>query len=269
MAAAFEAALPLVSDYTGLRPDSPIPAGESVDRAAWARAGIANMRDLSTGLEEKLNAGLSLPGPLNAIVRAIGGRAAGAEAGAAVGLAARRVLGQFDISLGESQRPPRLFLVEPNLESTHRELGGDPAVFLEWVALHETTHALQFGAVPWLRDHIASMLAELIDASAGGIDGARLRSLARRLLTSDPRETVRRLLRGEAARLLAGPEQAAILDRLQAVMAVVEGYAEHAMDNASPEREDDARPSCAAAWTSGANRGRDWAAQSRACWAWR
>jgi hypothetical protein len=34
------------------------------------------------------------------------------------------------------------------------------------------------------------------------------------------------LLRGDLARLLAGPEQARILDRLQAVMSVIEGHAE-------------------------------------------
>jgi coenzyme F420 biosynthesis associated uncharacterized protein len=235
--AAFEDALPSVSAYTGLQPDSEIPAAESIDRAAWARAGITNLRDLSAGLEQRLSEGLSLPGPLNGVVRGIAGRAAAAEAGAAVGLAARRVLGQFDIALGESKRAPRLYLVEPNLVSTHRELGGDPELFLEWIALHETTHALQFGGVPWLRDHISSLLGELIESSARGIDGAQLRSLARKLVTSDPRETVRKLMRGEAARLLAGPEQAALLDRLQAVMSVVEGYAEHVMDHASPERE--------------------------------
>ncbi len=239
VAGAFEAALPRVAAYTGLVPETPIPVGESIDRAAWARAGITNLRDLSAELEKKINAGLSLPGPLNGVVRAVAGRAAGAEAGAAVGLMARRVLGQFDISLGESQRMPRLFLVETNLEATHRELGGHAAVFLEWIVLHETTHALQFGGVPWLRDHIASTLRELIESSSNGIDGARLGALARRLVTSDPRETVRKLLRGEAARMLAGPEQAALLDRLQAVMAVIEGYAEHTMDRAAPGREAD------------------------------
>ena len=35
--AAFEDALPSVSAYTGLQPDSEIPAAESIDRAAWAR----------------------------------------------------------------------------------------------------------------------------------------------------------------------------------------------------------------------------------------
>lgn len=235
VAAACEGAAVKVRDYTGLGGGA-TPPGEAIDRGEWARAGIGNLRDLAAGLELRLAEGLSLPGPLGGIMRSIAGRAAGAEAGAAVGLASRRVLGQYEISLGAGEREPRLLLVEPNLEGTHAQLGGAAAAFLEWVALHETTHALQFGGVEWLRQHISELLAGLIEASAAGLDGARLRELARRLVTSDPRKTVRSLLRGELARALAGPEQAEALDRLQAVMAVVEGYAEHVMDRAAPER---------------------------------
>ena len=41
------------------------------------------------------------------------------------------------------------------------------------------------------------------------------------------------MLRGDLARLLAGPEQARTLDRLQAAMSVIEGHAEHVMDAAA------------------------------------
>ncbi len=239
VASAFDAAAPAVAAYTGLHASGPIPAGESIDRAEWTRAGIANLRDIASRLEARIEEGISLPGPLGGIVRAIAGRAAAAEAGAAVGFAARRVLGQYDIALGESRRDPRLFLVEVNMESTCRELGADPELFLEWVALHEITHALQFGSVPWLGDHLSSLLGELIDSGAGGVDAAALRDLARRLVTSDPRRTVRALLRGEAARMLAGPEQGRLFDRIQAAMALIEGYAEHAMDHASTSRTDE------------------------------
>ena len=41
------------------------------------------------------------------------------------------------------------------------------------------------------------------------------------------------MLHGELPRLLAGPEQARTLDRLQAAMSVIEGHAEHVMDAAA------------------------------------
>ena len=65
------------------------------------------------------------------------------------------------------------------------------------------------------------------------LDQGSLRALARRLLRSDPRAAVRTILRGDLARLLAGPEQRVTLDRLQAAMSVIEGHAEHVMDAAT------------------------------------
>ena len=46
---------------------------------------------------------------------------------------------------------------------------------------------------------------------------------------------MREALRGELARALRGPEQAAVIDEVQATMAVIEGYAEHVMDAAAAD----------------------------------
>lgn len=44
----------------------------------------------------------------------------------------------------------------PNIVQVERELDVDPHDFRLWVCLHEETHRTQFGAVPWLRDHVQS-----------------------------------------------------------------------------------------------------------------
>jgi coenzyme F420 biosynthesis associated uncharacterized protein len=225
----------LVLDYTGLEPASELPTAEAVDRAEWSRTGLGTLRELSKELEESMAGDLALPGPLGSLARSMAGAAAGAEAGVAVGYAARRVLGQYDLSL-VADRPPRLLFVVPNLAEAHRQLGEEADVFLLWIAVHETTHAFQFAAVPWLRPHLAGLVNELVTAASRGLDHRALGGAVRRLLTSDPRQTVRNILRGELPRLLAGPEQAATLDRLQATMTIVEGYAEHVMDAAGGER---------------------------------
>jgi coenzyme F420 biosynthesis associated uncharacterized protein len=237
VAEAGEAAAAKVTAYTSLQAAASLPRAEAVNRARWARMGIVTLRDISSSLEESLADGLSLPGPLGSIMRGLAGRAAGAEAGAAIGFASRRVLGQYDVALGKSRRRPRLLLVEPNLAAAHAELGGEPEAFLEWVSLHETTHALQFGAVEWLRPHMSELLDELIESGSAGLDTGALRSLARRLVSSDPRKTVRAILQGELATALVSGSQREVLDRLQTAMAVIEGYAEHVMDRAAPERE--------------------------------
>jgi coenzyme F420 biosynthesis associated uncharacterized protein len=225
-----------VADYTGLARAARIPAGEAVDRPTWVRSGLRSLREVAGGIDERLAVAIELPGPLAAAARGIAGAAAGAEAGAAVGFAGRRVLGQYDVSLVDADRAPRLVLVEPNLAAVHAEVDGAPGAFLSWVATHEVTHAAQFTGVPWLRDHLAGELRALLDSAADGIDAGRIGALARRLVTSDPRRTIRSLFEGELATALAGPAQRERIDRLQATMALIEGYAEHVMDSAEEGR---------------------------------
>jgi coenzyme F420 biosynthesis associated uncharacterized protein len=226
----------LVAAYTGLSPASSLPRGELVDRAEWARLGLGMMRELSEGLERHVAEGLSMPGPLGGVARSVVGAAAGAEAGIAVGYGARKVLGQYDVGLSpEVERPPRLVFVGPNLAAAHVQLGEAPELFLRWIAIHEITHAIQFASVSWLRAYLADLLDELIRRAAARLEPGSLRALARRLVTSDPRSVVRSVLRGDLARVLASPEQAGTLDRLQAAMSVIEGHAEHVMDSAGEE----------------------------------
>jgi coenzyme F420 biosynthesis associated uncharacterized protein len=227
----------LVLEYTRLTPEHALPAPEVVDRAEWVRVGLGTLRELSRAFESRVATGMKAPGPIAGVARSVAGAAAGAEAGLAVGYGARKVLGQYDVALTHSDRPPRLLFVGPNLAATHEQLGETPDLFLRWIAIHETTHAVQFTAVPWLREHLANLLEELVEGAAAKVDGASLQGMARRIFRTDPRRAIRSLLQGDLARLLAGPEQARVLDRVQAAMSVIEGHAEHVMDAAAAANE--------------------------------
>ena len=74
------------------------------------------------------------------------------EAGAISGFLAGRVLGQYEFPVLEPDQPARLLFVAPNLAHAAESLDAPADQLLRWVALHEMTHALQFGGVPWLRD---------------------------------------------------------------------------------------------------------------------
>ena len=231
--AACTEATALALDYSQLSPAEELPRPELVDRAEWSRLGLRTLRELSVELERQVAGGLSLPGPLGGLARRLAGAAAGAEAGIAVGYGARKVLGEYDVSLVPGERPPRLVFVGTNLAAAHLELGEDPGLFLRWIAIHESTHSIQFASVPWLRAHLSELVEQLIADASSRVDLGSLRSLARRLFRSDPRAAVRTILHGDLARLLAGPEQKRTLDRLQASMSVIEGHAEHVMDTAA------------------------------------
>src|SRR5204863_439763 len=73
--------------------------------------------------------------------------------------------------------PSRLLLVAPNLALTARTLGVDRDELVLWVSIHEITHAVQFSAAPWLRDHLGGLIKELIDGMqitlAGRLPGSR------------------------------------------------------------------------------------------------
>jgi coenzyme F420 biosynthesis associated uncharacterized protein len=120
--------------------------------------------------------------------------------------------------------------VGPNLVEGRGKIGGSEESFVRWIALHEGTHAVHFGAVPWLREHLGGMLAELLSSTPVEFDLGRIAEIARSAMPPDPRRLVAALRDVEPMRLMMGDEAKAILDRTNATMAMVEGYAEHVMD---------------------------------------
>jgi len=216
----------LVSAYTGLMADS-LPHAEPVDRPLWIQGNVNSLKKVLDPVADKLGQGM---GPLSGAVSAASGALLAVEVGAVSGMLAQRVLGQYEFPILEPEAPARLLFVSPNLAVAASALDAEPDELLRWVALHEVTHALQFGGVPWLRPHIASMVRELL----GGlqVDPVRLMKLPD---TSDFRSIVDKIREGDLATLIVGPERRAALDAMQAFMAVLEGYAEHVMDEVGAE----------------------------------
>ena len=221
--------------YTTLEPAASVPEVEIVSRDGWIESNLAELAKLLTPTEERLASELRMPGPLGPVARKAIGAAAGAEAGGVVGYASKRVLGQYQLSLRPDEDVPRMLLVGANLEEAAGKLGVDPDAFLLWVLIHEQTHSIQFGSVPWLREHLAGLVAELLDSASSGLDVGAIVGRAKDLVTPDPRAGLRRILDGELTRIFAGETQGEVMDRMAAVMAVVEGYAEHVMDEASAD----------------------------------
>ena len=157
-----------VSAYTGLHPTEPLPPIEAIDRKHWIEANIATMRPLLDPLTER--AGKS-SGPLGPALRSITQLLLGVQVGAVTGMLSQRVLGQYDISLLDPAQPPRLLLLGPNLAQAAHKLDVDHDEFSAWVAIHEVTHAVQFGGAPWLRDHLGGLLSELIGGMQVGLGG--------------------------------------------------------------------------------------------------
>jgi uncharacterized protein (DUF2342 family) len=247
-----------VSDYSGLAQPAELPAVEAVDRPEWIAANLRSMRPLLGLLTEKIDGGTGLlAGPL----RAATGLLLGAQVGALTGVLSQRVLGQYDLALLDASVPPRLLLLAPNLALGARNLKVDRDELVLWVTIHEVTHAVQFSGAPWLRDHLAGMVRELLDGlkltlgggspadedtpgqgppaeelgnSWGGAGlpdaAAGLGWLAGLPDSGELLELVARVRRGELLRLTLGEDRWQLVERMQAVMSLIEGHAEHTMD---------------------------------------
>jgi coenzyme F420 biosynthesis associated uncharacterized protein len=224
-----ERAARLVRRYTRLRPKAPLPAAELIDRAEWARVNLDSFEHLSSRVEEHLEQRMSGSdnGRVAGIQRTIVRAATGAEAGLAVGYLAQRVIGQYDVALIGPAREPRLLFVGPNLSAARARLEVNGELFLRWIALHETTHAVHFASVPWLREHIGGIAEELFERAALEVKPGEILG---KLVRLNPRELLRTVRSGELATLLLPEDQRRLIDRLTAVMTMVEGYAEHVMD---------------------------------------
>lgn len=210
--------------YTGLVAATALPPPEAVERSTWIAANVESMGAMLDPLGERVTGGLGiLSGPL----RAAAGAIVSAEAGALTGYLSQRVLGQYEFVLIDPASRPRLLFVAPNIGQAAERLDADLEELLTWIAFHEVTHAVQFAGVPWLRPHVAGLLGELMASLEVEVDP---RVLLRDPSVTDVRERVDALREEGIVAALAGPERREMLARLQCVMAVIEGHAEHVMD---------------------------------------
>jgi coenzyme F420 biosynthesis associated uncharacterized protein len=215
---------------TGLQPQAPLPAAEWVDRGTWIDANLATMR-ATIGPALEAAGGSTSASTALAALQSAGGAVVAAEIGGLLGLFARRVLGQYELNLTDPSVPPRLLLVGPNLDKAARELDADRDEVVTWVTLHEVTHAVQFGAVSWLRPRLGGALQELLSALDVKPDPRSLLKVG----VEDLKAIAEAVREGGLLGAVIGSERKELLDRVQGTMGLVEGHAEWAMDQAGEE----------------------------------
>jgi coenzyme F420 biosynthesis associated uncharacterized protein len=222
---------PLVREYTGLVAEERTAPILIVDRPGWIQANVDGFATVISPLVEKLREKRGAPSP---VAEAIGSRVTGLELGGLLGFMSTKVLGQFDpfhAPAGDDVAG-RLLLVAPNIVHVENELDVDPTDFRLWVCLHEETHRVQFTAVPWMRDHIHGEIAALVDSIE--VDPGKLAGML-----GDGMKRLGDLVRGEdevsLIDLVQTPEQKQVLDRITAVMSLLEGHADVVMDGVGPE----------------------------------
>jgi coenzyme F420 biosynthesis associated uncharacterized protein len=220
--------VPALSSALGAELPGVVERSGVVDRAEWVRANTGAFASLIGKLETDLLDQVIPPGSgLAKATMALANRwVTTRQLGFLLGFMGTKVLGQYDLALlSTEQTPGRLLFVEENVRATARSLGVPLVPFRTWIALHETTHAFEFEAHPWLRPYLADRLERqltLFGRDARGVGREALRGLGR-------------AMRGESAgehwmESLMGPEQRALFRETQAVMSLLEGFSDYVMD---------------------------------------
>jgi coenzyme F420 biosynthesis associated uncharacterized protein len=216
-----------VADYTRLELGTAVPAPELLTRTEWAEVNLDALSGLLDPVAERLEGRMDFAGPLAGALKAGAAATLAAEVGLVVGYVSQRVLGQYELSLLGGDAPPRLLFVGPNLRKAVRQLEVESDPFHRWICAHELTHVFQFQGVPWLREHLGGMVREYLASvdvriergAAGGLPSL-----------PNPSRLVELFREGGLAAIVQTREQRALMARVQATMAVVEGYSEHVMD---------------------------------------
>ena len=219
-AAVGEAFGPL-AEFTGIRLPSTERPVRVASRAEWIDFNIEAFGALLEPLLRRASVGA------NDMTWFFGAAALTAQVGLLLGFLSARVLGQYDTgplvagrsSSREPGEPGEIFFLDGNIASAAGRLGVPVDGLRLWIVLHETTHALQFEAHPWLRDHLSGLVEGLTAP------------LAERL---GARETVRRIAEnlrtgGRSVELVMTKDQREAFDEMQATMSVIEGYSDYVM----------------------------------------
>jgi coenzyme F420 biosynthesis associated uncharacterized protein len=224
--------VPLVASFTGSTLPRPLERVFAFDRVDWINANITSFQHMFEPLERMdLFGGPDAPRAINVLWSGLNRTVVSAELGVLLGYLARRVLGQYDLALlGREplETSGKLYFVQPNIRNVERSLGVAPDQFRLWLALHETTHAFEFEAFPWVREHMNGMIEEYFTFLTADLEYLKRGLSGIRALLERARSD------GEHAsswiELVMTPDQRRLFAQMQATMAVIEGYSNYVMN---------------------------------------
>ena len=220
--------VPRLGEALGTTLPGVVERASVVDRAGWIRANVGTFRSLISRMEaELLDQVVPEGGGFTRATMALANRwVTSQQLGYLLGFMGTRVLGQYDLALLSAEAEDgRLLFVEENVRGTAHALGVPVAPFRTWIALHETTHAFEFEAHPWLRPYIAERLERQLSLFSGSAT----------TLGRDTLRAIGRALRGDAGgehwmETIMGDEQKRLFRETQAVMSLLEGFSDYVMD---------------------------------------
>ncbi|HTI75964.1 MAG TPA: zinc-dependent metalloprotease [Mycobacterium sp.] len=177
----------------------------------------------------------AMAGPLLAMMSQMGGMAFGSQLGQALGKLSREVLTSTDIGLPLGPKGVAALMPEA-VESLAEGLEQPRSEIITFLAAREAAHHRLFSHVPWL----ASQLLNAVEAFAKGmkIDMSGIEDFAAGFnpaSLTDPSQ-MEQLLNQGIFEPKATPEQTAALERLETMLALIEGWVQTVVADALGDR---------------------------------
>lgn len=222
--------IPIVGQFMDAELPNAFEKTYAFDRVDWINANLESFKVMFAPIEALAPEPLSDRSVATAFIGGINRTVISSEVGLLLGYLARRVLGQYDLALmgREPVTTGKLYYVEPNIRLTETTLGLQPEEFRLWLALHETTHAFEFEAYPWVRSHFNTLLERYFTYFQKDMEGLKQGWRALRIYVDRARSSDR--AESSWIESLMQPEQRAIFNQMQALMCIVEGYSNHVMN---------------------------------------
>jgi uncharacterized protein (DUF2342 family) len=132
-------------------------AVEIQNRHHWIDANVATFERVMRPLEEQVT---MFPGASRVVNTG--------TMSVALAFLGNNVLGQYDPLLLAEGDDHALYFVQPNIATVAEDLGVDFDRFRRWIAFHEVAHAAEFGAAPWLSDHLETTMEGAVSALGDG-----------------------------------------------------------------------------------------------------
>lgn len=222
-----------------------LPSGVSTcvawSRAEWVEQTVEVWRRLvepvaehvvsamATALPEEARA---MAGPLMGILNQAGGAMFGTQVGQALGGLAGEVLTASDVGLPLGP-DGKAALIPTNIAAFAEGLDVPDEDVLLYLALREAAHQRLFGHVPWLRAHLLSAVEDYGRGTT--IDTSKIEESMRSIDPSNP-AALQEALEGGLFEPEKTPAQQAALTRLETTLALVEGWVDEVVGQATEHR---------------------------------
>ena len=210
-------------------------------RAEWIEQTLPVWKVLVEPVAEHVSAALAnampeeaktMAGPLLGMLTKAGGAMFGVQVGQALGALAQEVLSASDIGLPLGPEGAAA-LLPANVAAFGEGLDVTEDDVRLYLALREAAHQRLFAHVPWLRSHLISAVEEY--GRGVSLDLSGIEEAMRGIDPMNP-QAMQEALEGGLFEPQKSPQQQAALSRLETTLALVEGWVDEVVGQATAER---------------------------------